>query len=554
MNKYKLVALSVLSGIILSAAWPARGFPLLLFLGLIPLLWVEDIILERQRKGEWHNYTLFFITYPGFFTWNLLTTWWIWNSTGIGAILAVMLNAFFMTLVYLLFHVTRKAFSRNIPGYLSLVVYWISFEYIHNNWEISWPWLHLGNGFAAVPKWIQWYEFTGIFGGTLWVLVANILLFLILRPYLVRVFRLPHPLSTWRGEQGVRYIILFIWILLPILLSLSIYHNYHEKSDPVDVVIVQPNLDPYTEQYGLSVDSVLKRTLVLADELAYSTTDFVVCPESSLQERPLFESEFTYSKSYRRLTQYISQHPGRYFVIGASTYKMFEPGETLTHTARQFGDADKYYDAYNTAIMMEPDSTFQLYHKSKLTPGVEIMPYAKYLRFLEGMAINLGGTVGSLGTDRERRPFDIPSKQLKVAPVICYESAYGEFCARYVRNGANLIFVITNDGWWGYTPGHRQHLTFSPMRAIESRRCIARSANTGISAFIDQRGIIQQATPYWVETAIRQKINANDRITFYVKYGDYIARVSGYVSALLLLITISVILMKRTHKIKLSNR
>ncbi|MBP6977412.1 MAG: apolipoprotein N-acyltransferase [Bacteroidales bacterium] len=542
MKKYQLVLLSVLSGVLLSLAWPARGFPLLLMAAWIPVLWVEDHILDRQRKGDLHNGTLFFTTYPCFFIWNLLTTWWIYNSTGIGAALAILLNAFFMTLVFLLFHLTRKAFTNVLPGYLSLVVYWITFENIHNHWEISWPWLHLGNGFAAYPKWIQWYEFTGIFGGTLWILVSNILLFLVFKElYTARRFIVP---------AQVKAIFVLVWIVTPILISVWMYKHYQEKSDPVDVVIVQPNLDPYTEQYGLGVDSVLKRTLALSDAIADNATDFVVCPESALQEHPLFESEFTRSKSYRYLAAYVREHPERFLMIGASTYKMFEPGEPLTHTARQFGDSDRYYDAFNTAILMQPDMNYQLYHKSKLTPGVEIMPYAKYLRFIEGLAINLGGTVGSLGTDKERRPYDIPLKNLRIAPVICYESAYGEFCSRYVRNGARLIFVITNDGWWGKTPGHRQHLTFSSLRAIETRRSIARSANTGISAFINQRGDVQQATPYWIETAIRQEINANNEITFYVRYGDYLARIAVYISVLLLLITLTVKLIKRTGNIK----
>ncbi len=542
MKKYQLALISVLSGILLSLAWPARGFPLLMMIGFVPLLWVEDHILQRQGKGEYHNGTLVITAWPGFIIWNLLTTWWIYNSTGVGAVLAIGLNSFFMALIFLLFHMTRRAFSNTLPGYLGLIVYWITFETIHNHWEISWPWLHLGNSFAAFPRWIQWYEFTGIFGGTLWILVANILIFLILKElYATRKFRLPALAKT---------IFVIFWIAAPMVVSTIIYHRYQERPDPVDVVIAQPNLDPYSEQYGLSVDSVLRRTLALSDNIADSATDFVVCPESALQEHPLFESEFTRSKSYRYLAEYMDQHPERYLVVGASTYRMFQPGEPLTHTARRFGESDKFYDAYNTAILIEPNKSYQLYHKSKLTPGVEIMPYAKYLRFMEGLAINLGGTVGSLGTDKERRPYHIPLKNLKVAPVICYESAYGEFVSKYVRAGANLIFVITNDGWWGNTPGHRQHLTFSSMRAIETRRSIARSANTGISAFINQRGDVQQTTPYWVETAIRQTINANDRITFYVRYGDYIARIAAFTGALLLLITISVLMMKRTAKIK----
>ena len=122
-----------------------------------------------------------------------------------------------------------------------------------------------------------------------------------------------------------------------------------------------------------------------------------------------------------------------------------------------------------------------------------------------------------------------------MAPVICYESIFGEYVTGYVQKGAELIFIITNDGWWKNTPGYKQHMSFARLRAIETRRSIARSANTGISCFINQRGDVSQPTGWWVDAAIKGTINANDEITFYVKYGDYIARISLFVSALLLL-------------------
>jgi apolipoprotein N-acyltransferase len=118
--------------------------------------------------------------------------------------------------------------------------------------------------------------------------------------------------------------------------------------------------------------------------------------------------------------------------------------------------------------------------------------------------------------------------------VICYESVFGEFFARFVRNGARVMFIITNDGWWGNTPGHRQHFDFASLRAIETRRSIARSANTGISAFINQRGDDLDATGYWVPAAIKGSINANREITFYVRHGDYLARMSSVLSIVLL--------------------
>ncbi|MCX6234930.1 MAG: apolipoprotein N-acyltransferase [Bacteroidetes bacterium] len=536
MKKYHLILLSVLSGLILSAGWPARGFPLLLFFGFVPFLFIEDFILKKQTDHRFSNFSVFLYTFPGFLTWNILTTWWIYNSTDIGAILAFLLNSTFMAGVFTISHVTRRSLKNPDYGYIVLIAYWMTFEYIHLNWEISWPWLNLGNGFASYYKWIQWYEYTGTFGGTLWILLVNILIF--------RIIKQSFQERVLTRSIRIQVLSALLIIIIPIVVSLIMFNRYQEKLNPVHVVVVQPNLDPYSEQYGLDPTDVIDRILKLSDQKTDSLTDFVVCPESAIQDRPLYEDQILFSRSYKLLNDYVKKYPDLQIVIGASTYKIFNDNEPLSHTARKFHDAEKYYDAYNTAILISPNDTFQLYHKSKLTPGVEIMPYSEYLKFLEKMTINLGGTVGSLGTDNERRPFSIPSKSLKVAPAICYESAYGEFCGQFVKNGANLIFVITNDGWWGNTPGHRQHLTFSSLRAIETRRSIARSANTGISAFIDQRGTIHQATAYWEQAVIKADINANSGLTFYVKYGDFIARIATFVSIIFILITVSIRIVK----------
>jgi len=532
MKRYQLIALSVLSGLVLSAGWPARGFPVLLFIGIVPLLFVEDYLLLRRDDHRFSAFSAFLYAFPAFLVWNVLTTWWIYNSTDVGAILAFLLNSTFMSIVFLLFHVTRRSLKNSDRGYIVIIAYWMTFEFIHLRWEISWPWLNLGNGFDGWYKWIQWYEWTGTFGGTLWILAVNILFFKIIKSFIQWRRWTPGLIRSSVLTAGL--------IILPVIVSLILYSSYHEKSDPVDVVVVQPNLDPYSEQYGLDPGVVTKRVLELTEEKTDSAVAFVVCPESAIQDIPLYEDRIKFSRSYRLIMNYIKKFPDMHFVIGASTYRIFKKNEPLTHTARKFADTSLYYDAYNTAILINPDSSFQLYHKSRLTPGVEIMPYSQYLKFLEKMAIDLGGTVGSLGTDKERRPFSIPSLHLKVAPVICYESAYGEFCARFVRNGANLFFIITNDGWWGDTPGHRQHLTFASLRAIETRRSIARSANTGISAFINQRGDIMQPTPYWVQAVIRQDINANSGETFYVKYGDYLGRIAVFLTVIFLLITIMI--------------
>jgi apolipoprotein N-acyltransferase len=162
----------------------------------------------------------------------------------------------------------------------------------------------------------------------------------------------------------------------------------------------------------------------------------------------------------------------------------------------------------------------------------------KHLGFLRKIFINLGGASGSLGSQEEASVF-VSADGTKIAPVICYESVFGEYITSYVKKGSELIFIITNDGWWKNTPGYKQHMSFARLRAIETRRSIARSANTGISCFINQRGDVLQPTGWWVDAAIKQQLNASNKITFYVKHGDYIARISLLISVLLVLYLIS---------------
>ena len=530
MNRLQLLTLSVLTGILLSVSWPANGFPLLLFVGFIPLLFIENHFFENpQRSG------LKIVPYAiiAFFIWNLLTTYWIKNSTYTGAALAIILNTAFMTTVFTVFHLThRKVFNKG-GGYLVLVFYWISFEHLHHNWDLNWPWLNLGNGFGNYTSWVQWYEYTGILGGSIWVLTVNILLFLAIKHWI-------------QGKPYNRESLIYLGsglsaLIIPILISLFIYSNYKEKYNPVDVTVIQPNVDPYAEQYALPPVVIVNKILGLCRGKVDQKTDFIVTPESAIQEYA-YEDQINNQESIILLRQYLRQFPQAKMIVGMSTLKSFKPGEPLTHSARKadFG----WYDAYNTALLLDTSQLFQKHHKSKLTPGVEIMPFHEALKFLDKYAIDLGGTVGTLGMDSAQIPFTI-KKDLKIASVICYESAYGEFVSKYVRNGANIIFVITNDGWWGNSPGYKQHFLFSRLRAIETRRSIARSANTGISGFINQRGDVSQATQYWVPAAIRQTINANDEITFYVKYGDYLARIAVVGAGLFFLLTLVMIIIKK---------
>jgi len=158
MKKYQFLLLSLLSGVLFSVAWPVNGFAGFLFVAFVPLLYIEDKFedkFSKPGKTSWRFYGLIY-SYPAFFLWNLLTTWWISNATSFGAVMAVALNSLFMAIVFHLFHVTRKIMMNKRMAYISLIMYWIAFEFLHLDWDLSWTWLNLGNGFASYYKWIQW--------------------------------------------------------------------------------------------------------------------------------------------------------------------------------------------------------------------------------------------------------------------------------------------------------------------------------------------------------------------------------------------------------------
>ncbi len=520
MKQKYLLLLSLLTGILLTVSWPVNGFTPLIFVALVPILYVQQELGDSNRRGMfWHAWLAFLV-------WNVLTTWWIWHSTAAGSVMAFVLNALFTAVIFLLYHLSKKKLFNNKKGLGILVFYWISWEYFHMNWDLTWSWLNLGNVFASQHKWIQWYEYTGALGGSVWVIMVNILVFQFIQK-LVK-----------KAKKKIIYInasLLAGALLLPLVFSYLLYFGYEEVVQPVEIVVVQPNIDPYNEQYSLAPDELLDRNLELMSEGITENTRFVVCPESAIQE-DIWEEYIDRSRALNRLRGFIFAHPGLNIVIGATTYEHVDPANSNIHGARKFRDRDKYYFAYNTAVLVDAYADYQVHHKSKLTPGVEAIPSWGILKPLESFAIDLGGTTGTLGVDQFPVAFET-TDSIGIAPIICYESVYGEFVANVVKQGANFIFVITNDGWWGDTPGHRQHFLFSVLRAIECRRSLARSANTGTSAFINQRGDILTQTAYWEPKVIRETLNSNDKLTYYVKNGDYIARVSAFISALILLIS-----------------
>lgn len=520
----KKIVLSLLSALLLSLPWMGvSGLPLLV--ALVPLFFAAD----GGKKRAW-MYVLTTVV-----VWNVLSLWWIAGATWLGVVAAAAICSVFVLMVFWVSAYVRRRASAAL-GWTVFIALWITYEYFYLNSEVSFPWLNLGFGFADDVRLVQWYEYSGSLGGTLWVLLSNVLIYIGLRRARFR----------FSASRIRTYMPAVACIIVPMIVSLAIYGKYKERVDPMIVTVVQPNIDPYDEKFdGMSQQQQTDILLNLASE-APADVDYIITPETSLDDSFVL-NDVANNQTISGLCGFMRRYPSAQMILGATTYKIFGADESVTATARNL-DGGGYYDAYNSALAIDSAGVVGVYHKSKLVTGVETLPYPQYLKWLSDMSLDLGGISGSLGSQADRTVF-VSAAGRSVGVAICYESIYGEYFADYVRAGAEVMFVITNDGWWGDTPGYKQHFAYSRLRAIECRRAIARSANTGISGYINQRGDVIGTLGWDVRGAVTEAINLNRELTVYVRNGDMVGRVAAYVLALSLLFFVAQI-----FKNKLNNK
>ncbi|MDD3667896.1 MAG: apolipoprotein N-acyltransferase [Bacteroidales bacterium] len=545
MKKKQLFLIASLTGILLALAWPTFGFAPILFIALVPILWVENHIADNKEKFS--KFAVFNYSFFAFLIFNLLTSYWIVYATFFG-LFAPFLNAFLGGLVFQTYHNIKKILFNNSKGFFVLPILWISIEFLHHHWELTWPWMTFGNGFSTMPIMVQWYEYTGAFGGSLWVWITNYFAYQTIKQIGIndKVGKLKLISKKLFTTNLLKFALI---IIIPISLSLIIWTSFEEeKNAPVDVVVLQPNLEPYDETKMLSNNQIVNLLISLSEQKADQNTSFILAPEGCLEER-IWEDQIQDNYNLSKLSNFISKYPKAQMIVGSFSRRL-QSEEERTEASRKIEFAPlPYYSVYNSAIQIKQDNNFNLYHKSKLVPGVERLPFKKYIGKILDFAIKLGNLpVGTLAVDDNHNLFESESSKVKITTPICYESIYGEFVAKRVREGAGIIFIITNDSWWRDTQGYKQHASYASLRAIETRRPIARSANTGTSCFISPKGEVSQKTKFWEQDVIKASLVPQTKLTFYVKYGDYIARICLFSSILIILIGIVYTVKLRNEK------
>lgn len=489
-------AISIISGILLGLSFPPFPFPFLMIPALLGLFRLMDLT-ETGKE-------LAYVSYAGFLIWNIIGTYWLSFATIPGGIAAILANSALMTIPLALMRYIHRSVNSHLWSTLFIAAAWVAYEFLHHRWDLSWPWLTLGNGFSNAVMIIQYISITGVLGISFWLVAASYL-----------IYRL--TLNPSRSLNIATPAVLFG---LPVI-SLVMYFTYEMNADrTVETAILQPNYDSYEHMAGYP-DAItpLNELLEKTDSIITDNTEVIFWPENALQEslRQGYRSELD-----MRIERYVEdwQTP---LITGTAYVVQYDQDEAPIVTRGEF--LGMPYNIFNAAVAFYPgDRANEHYEKAELVPFVERFPFIETIARLDIITNFDWGSIAGYGRGNEPTLFDINGT--KVPALICYDSVYPEWVSRFVRDGAGMITVITNDGWWGETSGHIQHYDYARLRAIENRRTTLRSANNGISGVILPNGDVEIRTEYWTRDGFVYDVPVSENMTLYTRYGDWLGRLS----------------------------
>ena len=507
------IILATCTALLLAKSWTWGG-SISFFVALVPLLIIEK---NNSRKAffAYSSYTIIL--------WHILSVFWITKASAIGLVAATGLNLVLWNVALQTYSYIRRRNKKSV-AYVVLVTGLIAMEHLNIfNSEITWPWLVLGNGFANSYQLVQWYEYTGVLGGSLWVIITNILFF------------------EFYNTRNKKPLIAGISLIIGgAAISLVMYYTHTPAQDgKVKVAVIQPNFDPYNAKFTMGKTAQLEIVDSMIQTLPQDV-DYIVLPETVFDEQ-LTEEYIDRSISIKKLKKTLAKkYPTTDIIMGSITKILYYQEQRPTPTARTArGAKDFFYDISNSSLSVNPNRDTDLYKKSKLVIGVEMLPFNNIVSKLGDLSVKLGGTSGAMMPQEDVECFTHTELGVNIGVPICYEAVYGEYFSQFVKNGASAIFLITNDGWWDDTYGYKQLFSYSRLRAIETRREIARCANTGISGFINSRGDSQGTIGWWKSGILIGEVNLSTETTFYTERGDYIGYLSWYVFVITLLYSIS---------------
>ncbi|MCX6153510.1 MAG: apolipoprotein N-acyltransferase [Candidatus Kapabacteria bacterium] len=588
MKNYQKFLLSILSGGLLAIAFPPSLLFPLAFFAFIPLLWIFEQENWNKRKYIW-VYCTFFVYHSGM-------NWWIgsWQPHAdqflmISSIILAFVHPLFFFVPFFLYFFVKRRFG-SVTALWLLPFFWTFNEWTRTLSDLAYPWLAIGYTQAYNKLWIQFIDITGIWGASFLIVLFNIILMIILLksgkhspvipahaeihsgensvilahtgihsdknfvipthagiPFLVNTVNagnnnIKNPISIYFNRQTYHLIIsLLLIIIIPLLYSYYPRSKYQAPDGKlVHFAVIQPNINPW-DKWERSINEQINLQMRLEDSLIQAIApfkpDFGLWSETSLH---YIGRSFNVDHNLSFIQQWVNSNKVP-LISGFADFKLTYNKDSLSLTAKPFDPSGAvWYDAFNSSILIPIDSSaqakYQIYHKMRLTPFSEQLPFKEVLSFArKWMEWGVGISSWAIGKEQFCLKAPVRGDTVSIGTIICIESIFPSFCAGFVRSGAQVLTVITNDAWYDNTPGPEQHYQIACMRAIENRRYIVRCGNSGISGVISPLGeTLSQATAQ-KKIAYLGSARTMDGQTFFVRFGDWLPHFSLILTILVLI-------------------
>ena len=505
------LALGLITGILLALSFPPLKSGFLAYGALIPFFF----ILEKEKGFQAFRYGYF----TGLFI-DIATLYWIGWVTIPGCIGALLVLPLFIGLYAWLHTIFIR--SKKMYSYFALPFLWTAIEYLQSFGETAFPWNYIGYTQSYYLPLIQNVEYLSVYGTSFWIVLLNILLFLL-----------------WKHRHNRKNVLVFAFVFLAAFIIPLVHGFYALKKQPshnttLTIALIQGNIDPF-EKWDKNLN---KRNLEAYEKLSHTVLedhpDLIIWPETAMPFALRYEPAFL-----NQIRNFVDS-TNTPIMTGTIDYEFFKDGS---------------YKYFNAAMIIRPhDFAIDNYRKMKLVPFSERVPYRNYFpfNFLKNFLYDLELGVGDYSLGQESNVFLFENKSATTDSIvgfsvpICYESVFPSSVRNFVKNGARFLTIITNDAWFGKTSAPFQHAQIAVFRAIENRTSIARCANTGISCFIDSFGRVTKSTPIFTETVVTGSLTTNTYKTFYTKYGNVFAQIVSLVTLLFILFNVTgIFLFKR---------
>lgn len=471
------------------------------FLGWVSLLPLFFLFKRNEGFG-----TTWVKTYLYLLITHTLTVYWICFSTFAGGMGAILVNPIFLMIPVTIWLMVRNRIKSEALSLVLLLFLWIVGEYFLSLWELAFPWMLLANGQYLISPLLQWASVGGA-----WMVSAFVFAFNILFYFLAQSWIHDRPITN-----KIRLLITFS-VLMPVLIGFFIGQEKLPAVGKLKAGIIQPNVDPWIK-WDKDLENY-EQLMKLSDSLIQIDTsvNLIVWPETAISYY-LLDDRGAFIR--REMETFSSEHHTA-ILTGYPHIFYYEDSLSAPPSARWSRMSQKYYHNYNAATVIDGITEPHFYGKISLVPFAERVPWVDSVPFMKDLRFNLAG-LGGWGKGKDTSNYVLARNPKAVFPsAICYESAFPEQIRTFVKKGATFLTVITNDGWWGNTSGYHQHFEFSRLRAIENHRWVVRSANNGISGFIDPHGNVIQSTDYWTERILSQEIDLISDHTLYQVFGDW---------------------------------